>query len=148
MREAKIKKESIASILTIGFAIIVPVAMILTALILTLIEGDWWFDLFAVYLGAIAMIFFTFYLSLVALFWELIRNVCQKNVFDTIFIKVLHRILLGTAVAGIISFVPFVLIFFDILSGIFALPHFICGGILLLVYIVLGIYSLIFRIKK
>ena len=148
MREAKIKKESLARVLTICFAIIVPIAMILTALILTLIDGDWWFNLFAVYLGAIAMIFFTLYLSLGALFWESIRNVCQKNVFDTPFIKALHRILFGTAVAGIISFVPFVLIFFDVLNGMFALPHFVCGGVLLLVYLILGTYSLIFRIKR
>ena len=149
--QAKMSKAyTISRIITITFAALGAVAMIGSAIIITLYEGDWWFNLFAVYFAAIVMIVGTPYLSLLTLMWEITRHIKNKIKIDFVdvpIVKRLHRLLLGTSVAGILTFIPFFLIFLDILNGGFAIFHFVCAGIIVALYLFLGIHEIIRRIK-
>lgn len=139
-------------ILTCFFAILGPSAMIGTAWVMTLVEGDWWFNLFLFFLAAMVMLSFALYISLLTMLWELTRRVRNRTGYPlhdgTTFIKVIHRILTGVAMAGIITFIPFILVFTDLLKGYFAWPHFACGGILLVLYMTLGVYHAITCAKE
>ncbi len=139
-------------ILTCIFAVLGPSAMIGSALVMTLIEGDWWFDLFLFFFAAMVMLSFAMYISLLTLLWELSRHVRSRagdNLHDdTAFIKVIHRILTGVAMAGIITIIPFVLVFTDLLKGYFAWPHLACGGVLLVLYMTLGVYHAVTCVKE
>lgn len=128
--------------ITVVFAVAGPLAMISSAIAITLYEGDWWFNLFAVYLAAIVMISGTLYLSLLTLMQETLRYLRSKarsasHVLP--FIKWIHRLLIGASLAGMITSIPFFLILYDLLHGGFAIPHFVCGGMIAVLYLVLGV---------
>ncbi len=136
--------------LTVIFAVFAPVAMIGTAVALTLIEGDWWFNLFLVYLGAIAMLSLTVSLSLLTLLWELTRRARRKygeDLRDTSFTSLLHRILSITAVTGLLTAIFLPLVLFDLLNGGFAMIHLAVGIVEVTLYAVLGVYAVIQRIR-
>ena len=142
MSKAKASKAYIIlRIVTIVFAILCPTAMISSAVAITLYEGDWWFNLFAFYLGAILMIVGTLYLSLLALLGEITRYFANKTSVPPV-IKWIHRLLTVFSVAGIISFILFFLILCDLLNGGFAILHFICAVAILLLYLVNGILTI------
>lgn len=144
------KKYKALRAVTIAFAILGPVAMIISAVVLTLCE-DWWFYLFVAYLAGIAMIVSTLYLSLLTLLCELtrhVRNRTKSNIYDTPFTKYTHRILTGTAIAGIVTFSLFLMILYDVLNGGSAILHFLCGGIIVVLYLLLGIHAMMCRAKK
>lgn len=146
MSKAKASKAYIIlRIVTIVFAILCPIAMISSAVAITLYEG-WWFNLFAFYLGAILMIVGTLYLSLLALLGEITRYFANKTSVTPV-IKWIHRLLTVFSVAGIVSFIPFFLILCDLLNGGFAIVHFICGGAIAVLYLMLGINTVILRQK-
>lgn len=137
--------------LTVIFAVFVPVAMVGTAVALTLIEGDWWFNLFLLYLGAIAMLSSTVSLSLLTLLWELTRSARRKygeELRDTPFTRLIHRILSITAVAGLLTVAFLLLILFDLLNGGFAMVHLAVGIVEVILYAVLGVYAVIRRIRQ
>ena len=119
--------------ITTIFAILCPIAMICSAIVITLREGDWWLNLFAANLAGILMIFGTIYLSLLTLMKEATRYIGNKNkrdFSDTPITKWIHRLLIGAAIAGVISFIPIIpifLILYGVLRGGVAIIHFICG---------------------
>ena len=135
-------------IIKICFAVLVPIATAGAAAVITICEGDWWFGLFAAYLAGILMATATLYLSLLTLMAEATRRIksklCKSN-SATAAEKLVRRLLVIASATGVITFVPILLIFYDILDGGFALLHFTCGGIILILYITLGIYTAIRR---
>ena len=135
--------------ITTIFAILCPIAMICSAIVITLREGDWWLNLFAANLAGILMIFGTIYLSLLTLMKEATRYIGNKkrDFSDTPITKWIHRLLIGAAIAGVISFIPIFLILYDVVSGGFAIIHFICGGAIVVLYFTLGINVVIHRKK-
>lgn len=136
--------------ITTIFAILCPMAMICSAIVITLCEGDWWLNLFAVNLAGILIIFGTIYLSLLTLMKEATRYIGNKNkrdFSDTPITKWIHRLLTGAAIAGVISFIPIFLILSGVLSGGFAIIHFICGCAIVVLYFTLGINVVIHRKK-
>jgi len=140
--------------ITTIFAILCPIAMICSAIVITLREGDWWLNLFAANLAGILMIFGTIYLSLLTLMKEATRYIGNKNkrdFSDTPITKWIHRLLIGAAIAGVISFIPIFLILCGVLRGGFAIIHFICGGAIVVsivvLYFTLGINVVIHRKK-
>lgn len=136
--------------ITTIFAILCPIAMICSAIVITLREGDWWLNLFAVNLAGILMIFGTIYLSLLTLMKEATRYIGNKNkrdFSDTPITKWIHRLLIGAAIAGVISFIPIFLILYGVLRGGFAIIHFICGGAIVVLFFTLGINVVIHRKK-
>lgn len=136
--------------ITTIFAILCPIAMICSAIVITLREGDWWLNLFAVNLAGILMIFGTIYLSLLTLMKEATRYIGNKNkrdFSDTPITKWIHRLLIGAAIAGVISFIPIFLILYGVLRGGFAIIHFICSGAIVVLYFTLGINVVIHRKK-
>ena len=136
--------------ITTIFAILCPIAMICSAIVITLREGDWWLNLFAVNLAGILMIFGTIYLSLLTLMKEATRYIGNKNkrdFSDTPITKWIHRLLIGAAIAGVISFIPIFLILYGVLRGGVAIIHFICGGAIVVLYFTLGINVVIHRKK-
>ena len=144
------KVYTILRLVTIFFAIFGPMAMMCSAVIITLYEGDWWFNLFLAFFAGIIMIFGTLYLSLLTLISEATRyfkNKIKSDLSDTSVVKWMHRFLMGTSIAGLISYIPFLLIFFDVLNGGFAIIHFICGCAILILYVALGINAVIHRKK-
>ena len=133
---------------TIIFAILVPVATAVSAMIITLCEGDWWFNLFLFNLAGIGMIVGTLYLSFLTLMCEITQRIGNKvkaRACDTPFVRWIHRLLLGIAVAGIITFFLLLLIFFDILNGGLAILHFICAVVIGILYLILGINIMVCR---
>ncbi len=144
------KVYTILRLVTTIFSIFCPIAMICSAIVITLREGDWWLNLFAAYLAGIFMIFGTIYLSLLTLMKEATRYIGNKNkrdFSDTPITKWIHRLLIGAAIAGVISFIPIFLILYGVLSGGFAIIHFICGGAIVVLYFTLGINVVIHRKK-
>ena len=136
--------------ITTIFAILCPIAMICSAIVITLREGDWWLNLFAVNLAGILMIFGTIYLSLLTLMKEATRYIGNENkrdFSDTPITKWIHRLLIGAAIAGVISFIPIFLILYGVLRGGVAIIHFICGGAIVVLYFTLGINVVIHRKK-
>ena len=136
--------------ITTIFAILCPIAMICSAIVITLREGDWWLNLFAANLAGILMIFGTIYLSLLTLMKEATRYIGNKNkrdFSDTPITKWIHRLLIGAAIAGVISFIPIFLILYGVLRGGVAIIHFICGGAIVVLYFTLGINVVIHRKK-
>ena len=132
-------------VMTIAVAILGPIAMIGGAYAITVMEADWWFPLFLAFLGGMVLIFFSLYVSLVVLLWELCRYFCRKaglNMMDTPVTRLLHRILLPVSVVGVASAGIWILIWLDLVSGAFAWIHLICGGILIFLLVVYGIYAL------
>lgn len=132
------------------FAILGPIVMIGTALILTLCEGDFWLPLFLVYLAGILMLSGTIYLAVLTLLWEWIRHIhnkARKDMCKTPFMRWMHRLFIGTSIAGIITLIPFFLIFYDILNGSFAILHFLCSGTLVVLYLIFSIYTIAHRSK-
>ena len=120
------------------FAILSPVAAVVGAVVLTLVEGDWWFPLFLAYLAGIVMLSFTGYMILLTLLWVLLNGGKHSVGFG----RVLHHALLWVAIAGVLTAVPFALILLDVLHGAWALPHFICGGVLMILHAVRGAFAL------
>lgn len=143
------KVYTILRLVTTFFSIFCPIAMICSAIVITLREGDWWLNLFAAYLAGILMIFGTIYLSLLTLMKEATRYIGNKkrDFSDTPITKWIHRLLIGAAIAGVISFIPIFLILYGVLSGGFAIIHFICGGAIVVLYFTLGINVVIHRKK-
>ena len=134
--------------ITVAFVILCPVAMIGCAVALTLTEGDWWLDLFLAYLCGIALIFFSLYVSLAVLLWELCRCFRRRAGLDrgdAPMKRMLHRILFPVSVAGVASVSVWVLIWYDLVSGVLAWIHLACGGMLILLLAVYGIYAIICR---
>ena len=124
-----LKAYKILRIITTVFAILDPLAMICSAVVMTLCDGDWWFNLFAFYLAAIVMIFGTLYLSLLALMSEMTRyfkNKAKSDFSVPPVVKWIHRLIMGASIAGLISYIPFHLIRIDVLNGglkIYCLVH-------------------------
>jgi hypothetical protein len=117
---------------------------------MTLCDGDWWFNLFAFYLAVIVMIVGTLYLSLLTLMWEITRHIGNKIKIDFVdvpIVRLLHRLLFGTSIVGILTFIPVFLISLDLLNGGFAIFHFACAGVIVTLYLALGINAMIHRIK-
>ena len=143
------KVYTILRLVTTIFSIFCPIAMICSAIVISLREGDWWLNLFAANLAGILMIFGTIYLSLLTLMKEATRYIGNKkrDFSDTPITKWIHRLLIGAAIAGVISFIPIFLILYDVVSGGFAIIHFICGGAIVVLYFTLGINVVIHRKK-
>ena len=145
MSKAKASKAYIIlRIVAIVFAILCPIAMISSAVAITLYEGAWWFNLFAFYLGAILMIVGTLYLSLLALLGEITRYFANKTSVPPV-IKWIHRLLTVFFRCGNNFLYPLLLILCDLLNGGFAIVHFICGGTIIALYLGLGINEIICR---
>ena len=91
------KVYTILRLVTTIFSIFCPIAMICSAIVITLREGDWWLNLFAAYLAGILMIFGTIYLSLLTLMKEATRYIGNKkrDFSDTPITKWIHRLLIG-----------------------------------------------------
>ena len=145
-----LKAYKILRIITTVFAILGSLAKICSAVVITLCEGDWWFNLFAVYLAGILMMVGTLYLSFLALMSEITRHIKSKirsNFSDTPITKWIYRLITGASIAGVLSYIPFLLIFYDILNGGFAIFQFVCGGTIVVLYFVLGIHAVIHRKK-
>lgn len=135
--------------LTILFAILGPITIITAAVVTTIIEGDWWSELFYMYLALYTLLGFTTYFSWLALLWavtRLARSRSGADLCDTPFMRVLHRILLYVAVAGLVTAVTIPLILVDLIDGRFVLLHFAVGGILLVLYLIVGIHAIFRRI--
>ncbi len=144
------KAYTILHHITTIFAILCPITMTCSAIVITLREGDWWFNLFAAYLAGILMIFGTLYLSLLTLMKETTRyigNKVKRDFSDAPITKWTHRLLIGASIAGVISYIPIFLILYDVLNGGFAIIHFICGGAIVVLYFTLGINVVIHRKK-
>ena len=135
------KAATVLRLITTVFSILFPIAIIVSAVIVTLNEGDWWFNLFLVYLAAMVMISGTLYLSLLTLMREITLRLDNVS-YDTPTEKRLHRILFGVSIAGIVTFFPFIMIFLDILNGTFALLHFICALIILTLYLINAVLTI------
>jgi MFS family permease len=136
-------------VLTALFAALGPVALIAAAVAATLLENDWWSEMFLVYLALYTLLGFTSYLGLLTILWELTRYARRKkgeDLRDTPLTVILHRILGATAVMGLVTVVILPLILFDLLNGGFAVIHFAIGGLMALLYAVLGVYAIIRRI--
>ena len=151
--QTKMKKAyTVSRVITIIFAILGPVAMICSAIVITLHEGDWWFNLFAAYLAGILMLAGTLYLSLFTLISEATRYFKIKSDFlgtpITPITKWIHRLLTVCSVFGVISYIPFFLILCDVLDGGFAIIHFVCGVAIVVLYIALGINAVMHRKKQ
>ena len=143
-----LKAHKIFRLITTIFAILGPITMICSAIVITLCEGDWWFNLFAAYLAGILMIAGTLYLSLLALMSEITRHFAheiKRNFSGTPFTKWIHRLLTGCSIAGVLSYIPFIFILCDVLNGGFAIIHFICGGAIVVLYIALGTNTVVHR---
>ncbi|MBP3666946.1 MAG: hypothetical protein J6K29_07835 [Clostridia bacterium] len=136
-------------ILTMFWAILGPVAVIAAAVVSTVLEGDWWSELFYMYLALYTLLGFTTYFSLLTILWEAARRTGRQageDLRDTPFTAVLHRILRITAVAGLVTVAFILLIFFDLLNGGFAMIHFAIGILQVSLYAVCGIHAVIRRI--
>lgn len=135
-------------VFTTVLAVLGPIAMVSSAIVITLMEGDWWFNLFLVYLGGIALLSFSLYVSIVTLLWELTRHARRKagmDMKDTPVSVALHRILLPVSMAGVISVVTIPLVVTDLINGAFTWIHLACGGVLLVTLTVYGIHAIIRR---
>ena len=135
-------------VFTTVLAVLGPIAMVSSAIVITLMEGDWWFNLFLVFLGGIALFSFSLYVSIVTLLWELTRHARRKAGMDTKDTPVsaaLHRILLPVSMAGVISVVTIPLFVTDLINGAFMWIHLACGGVLLVTLTVYGIHAIIRR---
>jgi hypothetical protein len=129
---------------SVAFTILGPVAMIGGAVVITLIESDWWFPLFLAFLGGITLIFFSLYVSLAVLLWELCRFFRRRaglDMGDTPVKLMMHRLFLPVSVAGVASGVLLLLIWLDLINGAFAWIHLACGGVLVLLLAVYGLYT-------
>ena len=138
----------VLGVFTTVLAVLGPFAMVSSAIVITLIEGDWWFNLFLVFLGGIALFSFSLYVSIVTLLWELTRHARRKagmDMKDTPVSAALHRILLPVSMAGVISVVTIPLIVTDLINGAFMWIHLACGGVLLVTLTVYGIHAIIRR---
>jgi hypothetical protein len=141
MMKGSISCVSWMRVLTLTLAILGPVSMIAAALILTLSEG-WWFNLFLMYLAVVAMITVPTYVAVVTLLDAFVRQKAGK-VGELRFDKVLHASLTITALACLASSAFLWLILFDVLHGGWAMPHFIFGGMLIVLWSVRGIGHLV-----
>ena len=135
------KAATILRLITTVFVILGPIVMIGSAVIVTLNEGDWWFNLFLVYLSAMVMIAGTLYLSLFTLLREIAWRLDNSS-DNTPTVKLLHHLLFGLSITGIITFIPFILIFLDILNGAFAILHFICALVILVLYLINAVLTI------
>ena len=145
------KSCRVLRILTASFAVFGPVAAITAAAVTTLLEGDWWKGFFLACLAFYGLLLYTSYFSLLTVLWELTRRARRKNgedTGDTPFTTVLHRILGGAAVAGLLTVVFIPLILFDLLNGGFAIIHFAIGMLEASLYAALGVYAAIRRIIR
>ncbi len=136
-------------LLRVLLAVLGPVAIITAAAVVTIIEGDWWSELFYMYLALFTLLGVTTYLSLLTFLWELTRRAVRRvgvDLRDTPFTRVLHRILLPVAVAGLITAAVIPLILADLINGRFVLIHFGVGGILAVLYGIAGVYAIIRRV--
>lgn len=138
------KSYKILRAVTIAFAVVGLAAIVVAAVVSTLYYTGWWLGFFALYFGAYTVMFGTLYLSLLALLVETTYRAYNKYktaVELTFFEKITHRVIRVTALAGIVTFIPFALPWFDVLSnGIFIILHSLCCVILVLSYIILGIH--------
>ena len=145
-----LKAYKILRTITIVFAILGPLAMICSAVVITLLEEGWWFNLFAAFLAGILMMVGTLYLSFLTLMSEITRHIRSKvrsDLSDTPITKWIHRLVMGVSIAGVVSYILILLIVYDILNGGFAIFHFACGGTIIVLYFVLGIHAVIHRKK-
>ena len=145
------KSYRVLRILTAAFAVFGPVAVITAAAVTTLLEGDWWKGFFLACLAFYGLLLYTIYFSLLTVLWELTRRARRKNgedTGDTPFTTVLHHILGGAAVAGLLTVVFIPLILFDLLNGGFAIIHFAIGMLEVSLYAALGVYAAIRRIIR
>jgi len=145
------KSCRVLRILTASFAVFGPVAVITAAAVTTLLEGDWWKGFFLACLAVYALLLYTSYFSLLTVLWELTRRARRKNgedTGDTPFTIVLHRILGGAAMAGLLTVVFIPLILFDLLNGGFAIIHFAIGILEASLYAILGACAVIRRIIR
>ena len=134
-------------VVTLAWAILGLAAILLTAAV----WGDWDLNAFYFYLIIVFQFSATVYLSVLAILWELSRRTRRRagtDLRDTPFTVMLHRLLLITAVAGLLtaSFIP--LILFDLLNGGFSLIHFAIGIMEAVLYATWGIYTVIRRILE
>ena len=136
-------------VLTAFFAILVPVAIVTVAVVTTLLETDWWSDLFLVYLALYTLLGFTSYFSLLTIFGELTRYARRKSgeiLRGTHFMTMLRRILQITAAVGLLTAVFIPLILLDLMDGRFSIIHFAIGIMELALYVVWGIYAVVRRV--
>jgi hypothetical protein len=136
-------------VLTTVFAILAPTAAVAAAAVTTLLENDWWSEMFLVYLALYTLLGFTSYFAVLTVLWELTRRARRKNgevSGDTPFTVTLSRILRGAAVAGLGTVVFIPLIFLDLLNGGFAMIHFAIGILEASLYAAWGIYTVVRRI--
>ena len=143
------KSCRVLRILTASFAVFGPVAVITAAVVTTLLEGDWWKGFFLACLAVYALLLYTSYFSLLTVLWELTRRARRKNgedTGDTPFTTVLHHILGGAAMAGLLTVVFIPLILFDVLNGGFAIIHFAIGILEASLYAIFGVYAVIRRV--
>lgn len=131
--------------LTVAFAVL-GLAVIL---LLSAVLADWDVNAFWFYLVLMIQSFGTVYLSLLTLLWMLTRHARRQNgesLGDKPFDKGLSVTFLAAAIVGLLTVALIPLILADLLHGAFVLIHFACGGLLILLYLVYGIYTAVRRI--
>ena len=130
-------------ILTVAFAVLAPAATIAAAAVSTLLENDWWSEMFLVYLALYTLLGFTSYFA--------VLRACRRNgedLRDTPFTVTLRPILKITALAGLLTVTLIPLILFDLLNGGFAMIHFAIGILEASLYAILGACAVIRRIIR
>ena len=138
-------------ILTVAFAVLAPAATIAAAAVSTLLENDWWSEMFLVYLALYTLLGFTSYFALLTVLRELTRRACRRNgedLRDTPFTVTLRLLLKITALAGLLTVTLIPLILFDLLNGGFAMIHFAIGILEASLYAILGACAVIRRIIR
>jgi amino acid permease len=138
-------------ILTVAFAILAPAATVAAAAVSTLLENDWWSEIFLLYLALYTLLGFTSYFALLTILRELTRRACRRNgedLRDTPFTGTLRLLLKITALAGLLTVTLIPLILFDLLNGGFAIIHFAIGILEASLYAILGACAVIRRIIR
>ena len=115
----------------------------------TLLENDWWSEMFLVYLALYTLLEFTSYFAVLTVLRELTRRARRRSgedLRDTPFTVTLRLLLKITALAGLLTVTLIPLILFDLLNGGFAMIHFAIGILEASLYAIFGVYAVIRRI--
>ena len=139
----------ILRILTVAFAILAPAATVAASAVSTLLENDWWSEMFLLYLALYILLGFTSYFALLTILRELTRRARRRSgedLRDTPFTGTLRLLLKITALAGLLTVTLIPLILFDLLNGGFALIHFAIGILEASLYAIFGVYAVIRRV--
>ena len=126
--------------LTVSFSVLGMIAILLVSAV----TAGWDLNAFWFYLVLVLQVSVTLYISLLTLLMELNRYVRRKageDLRETRFAKGCHLLFLISAIAGLVTVVVIPLILADLVSGPVVLVHYAFGALLLLLYIIFGVYS-------